>query len=350
MTNSLKELSIIIPIYNGSNYINNHINNIIELNNNIDYEIILINDNSLDDSKLVCENIINSNSNIDITLINNDENIGVAESRNKGLEIAKGKYITFVDQDDKLTKGYLSFINILNNDDTIDFLYSNYSISSNNNINNVSMNQTNKECKKEEIIKLERFLFNPYTFPINDNYSIKSSIWNCIFRSSFIKKNDLRFFRYTSYEDDWLFLIESLKHSNKIYLSKDYYYCWIIHNNNESNYNKYIKDYFNKSIKLLEYAIGTLKETGLNDEELKDYIYQSNKTILLWNFYNECENNANLHKNNNINQLINYYHKDIKEFIKISNIVDKTMLILISLKMYNLVKFLQLNILKRKYV
>lgn len=350
MTNNPKELSIIIPIYNGSKYINNLINNVVNLNKNIDYEIILVNDNSKDNSKLACESIINSNSNINITLINNDENIGVAESRNKGLEIAKGKYITFVDQDDKLTKEYSSYINILNNDDTIDFLYSNYSISSNNKIENISVNSMDKECKKEEIIKLERYLFNSNTFPINDNYSIRSSIWNCIFRKSFIDDNNLRFFRYTSYEDDWLFLIESLKHANKIYLTKDYYYCWVIHNNNESKHNKYINDYFNKSIKLLEYAIDSLKQTGLRDEELKDYISQSNRTILLWNFYNECEKDTSLHNNKNINMLIDYYHHDLKEFIKISNVVDKTMLTLIMLKMYNLVKFLQLNILKRKYV
>ena len=350
MTNKEKELSIIVPIFNGNKYIDNLINNIADLNRDINYEIILINDNSKDDSKLACENVINSNLNIDITLINNETNIGVAESRNKGLEVAKGKYITFIDQDDTLSKGYLPFINILNNDEDIDFLYSNYSISSNNKVHNISINTIDKLCEKEEIVKLERYLFNPNTFPINDNYSIKSSIWNCIFRKDFINNNNLKFFRYTSYEDDWLFLIESLKYANSIYLSKDYYYCWVIHDNNESKHNKYIKDYFKKSLKLLEYAIDSLKQTGLSDEDLFIYKCHSNRTILLWCFYNECERKANLHNNSNIDELMNYYHSSIKDFIKISNIIDKTMLILISLKFYYLAKLIQLNILKRKYV
>lgn len=341
------DISIITPVYNGEKYLNKLVDNIAQLNKDINYEIIFINDCSKDNSKTICESLIQMHNNI--KLINNDSNIGIAESRNKGLKASRGKYITFVDQDDYLNKGYSFFTNLLENNDA-DFLYSNYYVSKNNKETNILVNKNDRLCKKEELIKLERFLFNSQTFPINDNYSIKSSIWNCVFKKDLIDKNNLKFFRYTSYEDDWLFLIEALKKSNKVYLSKESYYCWVIRKNTESHKNKYIDNYFEKSLKLLDYAIKSLKDTGLSNAELKEYILYSNKTILLWCFYNECENKSNIKNNEKINALINYYEKDIKKFINISNSIDKLMLSLILHRHYNLAKFIQLKLIKIKYL
>lgn len=344
------DLSIIIPIYNGEKYINNLIDNIKIFNNDITYEIILINDCSKDNSLSTCRKLEEENSNI--ILINNDKNIGIAESRNKGLKASNGDFITFIDQDDSLIKGYLEFINKIKEYDT-DFIYSNY-VTTNNNNNNKTLIEINKKdsiCNKEEILKLERYLFDPNIFSIKDkNIDIKSTIWNCIFKKSFIKDNDIHFFRYTSYEDDWLFMIESLKHANKIYLYNDSYYSWTVNNKSESHVNKYIENYFKKSLDLLDYAINSLKETGLKEEDLKDYKLRCNSNIMLWNFYNECESDINIKQNDNIKQLVEYYKDSIKDFINISSTYNKIIYTLIKLKLYSTVKFIQTKITKRKYV
>lgn len=339
------DISIIIPIYNGEKYIKQLITNIVSLNNDINYEILLINDCSKDESKLKIEEII-KNTKYNITLINNDINLGIAESRNKGLVRAKGKYITFVDQDDKLVKKYSSFIKELEKY-SCDFLFSNYQIDN----ATKCINSKDHICKKEDIIKLERYLFNPNLFRIeNKDISITSSIWNCIFNTSFIKNNRLVFFRYTSYEDDWLFLIECLKNANTIYLSSDYFYSWTLNIKSESHVNKYIDNYFEKSLALLSYAISSLKETGLNDNDLSLYKIKCNSNIILWCFYNECENNENINNNANVSRIMDYYKNDINSFISNSNVIDKIQLILLNNKLYKIVKFIQQRIIKRKYV
>ena len=90
-------ISIIIPIYNAEKCIIRLLDSIFEqtLNN---LEIICVNDCSKDNTL----QIINKYADKDkrIIIINNEINIGASLSRNKGLELAKGKYISFLDSDD----------------------------------------------------------------------------------------------------------------------------------------------------------------------------------------------------------------------------------------------------------
>lgn len=340
------DVSIIIPIYNGEKYIEKLIENISSLNNDINFEIILINDKSTDNSLKICQGFSTNNKNI--TVINNDTNQGIAESRNNGLKHANGKYITFVDQDDSLIKGYSSFIKEITNN-KCDFICTNYKTKTNV-MNEIIINNKSTICNKEEITKLERYMFDPNIFPVDKPISIKSSVWNCIFDASFIKNNNIHFFRYTSYEDDWLFIIECLKHANKVFLCNDSYYCWTISDTSESHKNKYIEDYFKKSLALLDYAINSLKNTGLTDDDLKEYLYRCNSNILLWNIYNEMESKNSIKNNVNISKLLAYYKKDINVFIQKANLYNKIIFILLKINALPLIRFIQRKIVKKKYV
>ena len=90
--------SVIIPVYNAEKTIKKSILSV--LNQTIsDYELILINDGSEDDSRSVIETIINKYTNKTIRLINQG-NRGAGWSRNNGITYAIGKYIAFLDSDD----------------------------------------------------------------------------------------------------------------------------------------------------------------------------------------------------------------------------------------------------------
>lgn len=90
-------VSIITPMYNSENYIAETINSVIEQTYK-NWEMIIIDDNSRDCSY----NIVNEYAKKDkrIKLYKNSSNEGVVKTRNKGIDIANGKYIAFLDSDD----------------------------------------------------------------------------------------------------------------------------------------------------------------------------------------------------------------------------------------------------------
>jgi glycosyltransferase involved in cell wall biosynthesis len=89
------ELSVILSVYNGQNYISEAIDSILT-QTFTDFELILINDGSND----ATPTIINSYSDSRIVYIQNEKNIGIPKSLNKGLKIARGRYIAIMDADD----------------------------------------------------------------------------------------------------------------------------------------------------------------------------------------------------------------------------------------------------------
>lgn len=117
----MAKISIIIPVYNSEKYIRRCLNSIL---NQIfqDFEIILIDDNSKDNSlKIVSE--IEKTHKDKIKILKNAKNVGAGASRNKGLKIASGEYITFIDKELEEQLNFLSIVNCLQR--TRDILYSN---------------------------------------------------------------------------------------------------------------------------------------------------------------------------------------------------------------------------------
>lgn len=99
-------LSIIVPVYNAQLTLRQCVDSILEqvFEN---YEIILINDGSIDDSKRICEDYARKDKRI---VVINQDNQGVSAARNAGLDIARGDWITFVDSDDYITPNYFNSI------------------------------------------------------------------------------------------------------------------------------------------------------------------------------------------------------------------------------------------------
>ena len=97
-------VSIIIPYYKKKDYIKKTINSILKQTYE-KFEIIIINDEPGELSKNILSFLKKKDSRIKI--INNKKNIGAGKSRNKGINIAKGKYIAFIDSDDLWKKNKL---------------------------------------------------------------------------------------------------------------------------------------------------------------------------------------------------------------------------------------------------
>lgn len=88
-------VSVVMPVYNGEKYLKEAIDSI--LNQTFkDFELLLINDASTDNS----EKIINSYNDSRIIYIKNEQNLGLIKTLNKGLDFAKGEFVARMDQDD----------------------------------------------------------------------------------------------------------------------------------------------------------------------------------------------------------------------------------------------------------
>jgi len=88
-------ISVIMPVFNGEKYLSLAIESILE-QTFTDFEFIIINDGSTDDS----EKIILSYQDRRIRYIKNKENLNIGRTLNKGIDLAKGKYIARMDCDD----------------------------------------------------------------------------------------------------------------------------------------------------------------------------------------------------------------------------------------------------------
>ena len=89
-------VTIIVPFYNVEKYISKCIISIQNQTYNF-WELILVNDGSIDDSLAICNSFASIDNRIKII---NKKNTGASDSRNKALDLAKGKYIIFMDADD----------------------------------------------------------------------------------------------------------------------------------------------------------------------------------------------------------------------------------------------------------
>lgn len=99
------KLSIIIPIYNSEKFLSICLESLlIQDIKEADYEIIVINDGSTDNSLNIVTEIANNHANIDVF---SKTNGGVGSARNKGMSLAKGDYIYFIDPDDYLAPNVL---------------------------------------------------------------------------------------------------------------------------------------------------------------------------------------------------------------------------------------------------
>ncbi len=99
----IPSISVIIPMYNAEKYIGECLDSILAQTFD-DYEIIVVDDCSTDDSCKIVENYMNGEGQYKIQLVKLSENSGMPSTpRNRGLEISRGEYLFFMDDDDAVT-------------------------------------------------------------------------------------------------------------------------------------------------------------------------------------------------------------------------------------------------------
>lgn len=203
--------SIIVPIYNVEKYLEKCINSL--LMQNIDnYEIILINDGSTDNSYNIC---LKYKKNKKIILINKI-NTGLSDTRNYGISIAKGEYIIFVDSDDWIRENCLLQIeqSLIKSPEILICNYINYDdnskIYTDNDETNVKKSDFDNAKNKIEYFK---------------SCSICDIACRIIIKKSFLIKNKLFFINGIRHEDnDWVPMVFCLSKVIDVFENPFYFY------------------------------------------------------------------------------------------------------------------------------
>lgn len=214
-------VTIIVPVYNAEQFITRCIESIVK-QSYTNFELILINDGSKDNSEDICKKYVDNDK---VRLINK-RNGGVSSARNEGIKNAKGEYITFVDADDWIDRDYVKLLveHIGENDISMcgywqekeDCLYRVVEPGLNNTVSPLIFWN---ECVEKNINKNTIEKSRPSGF-----------VWRCLFKKKIIIKNELLFNIEVNYSEDLLFLLQylsinSFEHINYIRDPLYYYNC-----------------------------------------------------------------------------------------------------------------------------
>ncbi|MBQ9609283.1 MAG: glycosyltransferase [Lachnospiraceae bacterium] len=209
---SEKILTIIIPVYNGMEHIKRAVKSVYAQDFTESIELILINDGSNDESFDIIKTISRkAPSNIDVK-IKNEVNHGVSYTRNMGLDLANGRYIMFMDQDDFIAKDYVRKYIEAVSDGNYDIVVGGYE-------------RVNSKGKILVRIAPQDTLWSHYLVP---------APWAHIYRRDFLKKYNIHFADEGIGEDIY-FNLTAISHTKNIRAIAYTGYKWFYNENSVSN-------------------------------------------------------------------------------------------------------------------
>lgn len=267
-------ISIVIPIYNAEKYLHRCLDSILCQTYN-DFEIILIDDGSNDESYKICTTYSQKDNRIKLY---HKENGGVSSARNLGLEHINGEWITFIDADDWIAETYLENLIRYTKDDKYDLIFSYATVVHNDYI--VKEKYYCKELCSDNIYKM---------FTENDAIW-HTSPWSKLYKYSIIKEHKIQFQNGIHLGEDAIFLFQYIIHCNWIYITNhtDYQY-------NFDSENSLTKRIFNleseyRGYEIIQDTTNQLKATFPNmDKAEKEFDWLIGKYIyrVLNSLYNE---------------------------------------------------------------
>lgn len=279
-------ISVIIPVYNVENYLHVCINSVLKQSYQ-DFEIICIDDASTDDSLEILEYFAKKDSRIKI--IKQDFNQGPGHSRNCGLNVAKGKYIFFLDGDDWIDFNTFEVLIKKADENNLDLLF----------FNEINFYGETHEFSIDSgvdddfITKYKNNVFNHFDLDKKDLFKLSNNIWNKLYRKSFLESNNIRFYNENLAYENIPFFYKVMISADRISLMECRFYNYrknkflLGKNNNEKIFdifniywnvlnvfikNKQVYQYYKRV--LLNYIFSSLEmKYDLIDNELKERFF-----------------------------------------------------------------------------
>ena len=274
-------ISIIIPVYNGSNYIDKIVDALTtQTYKNLD--IIFINDGSTDGTM---EKIINRLTDKRIRLINTSNN-GAAAARNRGIVESYGEFIAFVDVDDYVYPNYISYLYELISSTGADISCCNY----------LKLNESEKiDIKDSEEIIIK---YSNHDAMVDFLYRKHITGYPCLklFKKSIL--SDITFPEGISYCEDFIVVMKAIKKSNYVSYGSRILYLYYQHNESAThNFDSY-KAWQSWNLVKTEIDDICLDTTLRQAGNAKLFILSSDFCSRIWN-----DKNANLYKSEMLKEI-----------------------------------------------
>lgn len=217
----MDKISIIIPIYNREQFLKECLESVLQQTHQ-NFELLLVDDGSTDTSLEIIKSFQEQDNRI---LVFTKKNGGVSSARNLALDHVTGKYIMFLDSDDRFHKDLLSHLlkNLM--EAHADISICDVEIEINGKINN----STNKLIKKS--------VFTPEVGvkDLTDQSKYLGYVTNKLFKTELIKENQITFNESIHIYEDQLFTLKAFIKSNIIVYESIPLYYYVIHDTNISN-------------------------------------------------------------------------------------------------------------------
>lgn len=203
--------SIIVPVYNTSNTLQLCIDSILK-QSFTDFELILVNDGSKDNSGEIVDSFAKNDERIKVI---HKQNTGVSDTRNTGINIAKGRYIVFIDSDDRVGDSFLAeyyrILNVSPNALVYQGFISEYSDK------NVMEPLPKKSYVGEGIVD---------ALSILEEKRCLGGACNKAFRTDIIQQNNILFDRHFSYGEDKIFTLQYIQYIEETIFSDQCVYFY----------------------------------------------------------------------------------------------------------------------------
>lgn len=248
----MPKVSIIMPVYNKEKYIENTLNTICS-QTYVDWELIVVNDGSTDESLAIIQNYAEKNKKISVYT---QKNSGVSSARNLGLNKACGEWIWFIDADDVPEQGFLKKAMLYDSSD-ISIIVGNYK-------------RIYPEGTMESVVIDRQGRVPSNSFPVLFmEYQYRNGywgyLWNKLIRRELIEATGVQFKVGLTLAEDLRFMVELYRFTPEIYLITENamnYTVDAINSSNEKrvdyseqlNIQMFIYDWIIKSNNKIEYA------------------------------------------------------------------------------------------------
>lgn len=258
------KVSVIVPIYNVEKYLDRCLRSIQEQSFE-DYEVLMINDGSPDNSAAIAQDYENKDKRFKLFT---KPNGGLSDARNYGIERATGDFIAFIDSDDYIHKDYLytMYHECVDNDADMSYCRYKYELFDSGIKIPIIVSAAKEVMKTRDALNIL----------IRDNY-LQSYAWNKLYRRSLFIDNDIRYPKM--YFEDIATSGRVLYHANKIAISDKYLYYYVRRAGSimTTMDARKINDYM-RSVLIVRNHI---QEKGLYDEYKKSVRSMSKKMFLL---------------------------------------------------------------------